>query len=242
MKILIVDDDVDFCGLAMTYFLNRKFEVKAVSDGNIALKTVTEQKPDIVILDIDLGSNSIDGWKLCTYLTNEDRYINRQMGIILISGIFKEPKQQTEGLELGAHHYLIRPFEPKDLLARVNSLGPLLNIAEPAIDSINLANGLSINFPRYEVTVLDKLIDLNQPEFDVLALLASNPGVYFTSMQILDTVWPFDPEKPDKVTSPNTVTTVIHNLRQKLDAKNTKRYVDSQRMIGYKLNDRGPVA
>ena len=239
---MIVDNDEEFCELITTYFLDREFDVEAVGDGNIALKTMTEQKPDIVILDIYLGDNSIDGWELCTYITNEDRYINRQMGIILISGKFRKPEQQTKGLELGAHHYLIRPFEPKDLLARVNSLGPLLNIAEPAIDSINLANGLSINFPRHEVTVLDKLIDLNQPEFDVLALLASDPGVYFTNQQIIDAVWPFDPEKPDEVTSPNTVLTVIHKLRKKLDAENTKRFIDTLRKKGYKLNDRGPVA
>ncbi len=224
-KIMIVDDDVNICELIRLYLEKEKYTTVIVNDGLEAVSAFTEAKPDLVLLDIMLPG--LDGWQVCRKLRSMS-----SVPIIMLSAK-GETFDKVLGLELGADDYIVKPFETKEVLARIKAV--LRRTATSAAEQKKEVHydKLSINLTNYELKVNGVQIDTPPKELELIFHLASNPNRVFTRDQLLDEVWGFDYYGDSR-----TVDVHVKRLREKLEGVSDKWELKTVWSVGYKFETR----
>lgn len=223
-KILVIDDDVNICELIRLYLEKEGYEVTTVYNGIKAMEVFKEFTPNIVILDVMLPG--ADGWQVC-------REIRKISNIPIIMLTAKgETFDKVLGLELGADDYMVKPFEPKELIARVKAVLRRYEHKDMDLQEIVYPN-LVINKTNYIVKVSGKELELPPKELELLFFLASNPNKVFTREQLLEHVWGFDFFGDSR-----TVDVHVKRLREKLELENQMWQLKTVWGVGYKFEVR----
>lgn len=221
-KIMIVDDDLNICELLRLYIEKEGFSVVTVNDGEAAIKSFDKENPDLVLLDIMLPK--LDGWQVCREIRKTS-----QCPIIMLTAK-GEVFDKVLGLELGADDYMVKPFEAKEVIARIRAvLRRSGKNEESAIKEVRW-DKLSINLTNYELKVDGVKIDTPPKEMELLYHLASNPNRVFTRDQLLDEVWGFDYYGDSR-----TVDVHVKRLREKIDGVTDKWELKTVWGVGYKF-------
>ncbi len=218
-NILIVDDEPNIVELATLYLKQGGFNVEGVSTGKEALARQQSHNPDLVILDLMLPD--IDGFEVC-------RQIRARSHVpILMLTARKENVDKIVGLELGADDYLTKPFDPREMVARVKAILRRSQAKVPADGAITLAH-LTIDPARHEVSVRGQSVALRAKEFALLMALAQNPGIVMTREKLLEMVWGYDYYGETR-----TVDVHVNHLRDKIAESGVD--IETLRGIGYKI-------
>jgi DNA-binding response OmpR family regulator len=220
--ILLVDDEPSINSLVKMYFQRDGFRVESAANGLDALDLVESLRPALVVLDVMLPG--ADGFEVCRRLRGAGNHVP----IIMLTAR-DEDIDKILGLELGADDYLTKPFNPRELLARVKAI--LRRTDRPAdTNSVPLRFGdISIDPARREVTLRGDLVNLRTQEFDLLLCLIAQPGRVFTREQLLEKAWGFDFYGQTR-----TVDVHIAQLRKRLSASAVK--IETVTGVGYKLS------
>lgn len=215
--VLVVDDEEPIRELVGSYLGRERFGVLAAGDGVTAVELVRHARPDVVILDLNLPG--LDGVEVCRQLrTFSDAYI------IMLTARGEEV-DRVVGLSIGADDYLVKPFSPRELVARVHAL-----LRRPRSGRAATPAGLELDLERYRVTVDQRPVALTPIEFGLLAAMASRPGVVRTRTDLLDEIWGpgFDDD--------HLLDVHVGKLRRKLgDDAAAPRFVETVRGIGFRL-------
>lgn len=223
-KILIVDDDINICELLRLYLEKDGFEAEVVTDGLNALNAFNTVNPDLVLLDIMLPG--MDGWQICREIRKTS-----QTPIIMLTAK-TETFDKVLGLELGADDYIAKPFETKEVVARIKAVlrrSCNKNDVSNAIKEVNF-DKLMINLTNYELKVDGKTIDTPPKELELIFHLASNPNRVYTRDQLLDEVWGFEYYGDSR-----TVDVHVKRLREKLEGISDKWELKTVWGVGYKF-------
>lgn len=222
--VAIVDDEEDIVNLVSHHIKREGYKVKEFHNGRDFLLVLESIVPDLVILDIMLPG--IDGLEICRMLKNRSR--TSSIPIIMLTAKASEA-DVVVGLEIGADDYIVKPFSPREMVARVKSLLRRVNSKEAREPKLEIGP-LSLNSDRYEVTVNGKRIDLTTTEFKILEVLLEKRGSVFTRDQLLKKkrLW-----GDDKLVYDRTIDVHIKNLREKLGKAGNM--IKTIRGIGYKL-------
>ena len=221
-KILIVDDDVNICELLRIYLSKEGYSPVIVNDGLAAVDSVMTLRPSLVLLDIMLPK--LDGWQVCRKLRQ-----NSDVPIIMLSAK-GETFDKILGLELGADDYIVKPFETKEVIARIKAVlrrAGSQNVQTPKEVSFD---NLTVNITNYEMKVRGVHVDAPPKELELIFHLASNPNRVFTRDQLLDEVWGFDYYGDSR-----TVDVHIKRLREKLEGVSDKWELKTVWSVGYKF-------
>ncbi|MCQ2522523.1 MAG: response regulator transcription factor [Lachnospiraceae bacterium] len=209
-KILIVDDDENIAELISLYMTKECFETSICGDGNSAIEAVKTFAPDIILLDIMLPGK--DGYQVCREVR-----MTSKVPIIMLSAK-GEVFDKVLGLELGADDYMEKPFDSKELVARVKAvLRRYENVSAPSVEKASDVEEVSftdlvINKTNYAVTYMGKKLDMPPKELELLYFLASTPNHVYTREQLLESIWGYD-----YVGDTRTVDVHIKRLREKLN-------------------------
>ncbi|MBQ7535140.1 MAG: response regulator transcription factor [Stomatobaculum sp.] len=210
-KIMIVDDDENIAELISLYLIKECYETLIVTDGEAALKAFSEFQPNLILLDLMLPG--IDGYQVCREIRTRS-----QVPIIMLSAK-GEVFDKVLGLELGADDYMIKPFDSKELVARVKAVlrryhqmqqTSSTSQADPSGNRVDYPD-LSINLTNYSVTYMGRNIEMPPKELELLYFLASHPNQVFTREQLLDNIWGYE-----YVGDTRTVDVHIKRLREKI--------------------------
>ena len=206
-KILIVDDEPNIREVVGLYLRREGYTVVEASDGEEALELYRQDRPDLVVLDLVLPK--LGGLEVCRRIQSE-----RRVPLIMLTARGEE-EDRALGFEAGADDYVVKPFRPRDLVARVAALLRRVDEARavPVDGNVLAFNGLRIDTGAREVEVRDAPVTLTAHEFDLLLYLASYPGRTFTRDQLMEAVWD-DAFAPDS----SAVTVHVHRLREKIEA------------------------
>ena len=221
-KILVVDDDTNICELLRLYLEKDGYEVTIANDGADAVKKYKEIDPDLMLLDIMLPK--LDGWQVC----REVRKFSEKPIIMLTAK--GETFDKVLGFELGADDYVTKPFDAKEIMARVKAVlrrsggQAKQNVKEVRYDK------LVINLTNYELIVDGKKVDTPPKELELIYHLASNPNRVYTRDQLLDEVWGFDYYGDSR-----TVDVHVKRLRAKLEGVSDKWELKTVWSVGYKF-------
>ena len=212
-KILIVDDDNNIAELISLYLVKECFDTKIVNDGESALEAVDSFAPNLILLDLMLPG--IDGYQVCREVRAK-----LQTPIIMLSAK-GEVFDKVLGLEMGADDYMEKPFDSKELVARVKAVlrryKPQTQMAEESSDKMVTYSDLEINMTNYSVTYMGNRVDMPPKELELLYFLASSPNHVFTREQLLDQIWGYE-----YIGDTRTVDVHIKRLREKIkDHENT---------------------
>ena len=222
-KILIVDDDTNICELLRLYIEKEGFNVVIANDGATAVKTFREQQPDLMLLDIMLPK--LDGWQVC----REIRKISDKPIIMLTAK--GETFDKVLGLELGADDYIVKPFDTKEVVARIKAVLRRSGTSAPAATVQEVQyDKLLINLTNYELRVNGVQVDTPPKEMELIYHLASNPNRVYTRDQLLDEVWGFDYYGDSR-----TVDVHVKRLREKLEGVSDKWELRTVWGVGYKF-------
>lgn len=223
-KILIVDDDVNICDLLRLYLEKEGYETEIATDGYKAIDCFNSSSPDLVLLDIMLPG--LDGWQICREIRKTS-----QVPIIMLTAK-GELFDKVLGLELGADDYITKPFETKEVIARIKAV--LRRTAPKAAASESRKevefDKLYISLTNYELKVNGEAIDTPPKELELIFHLASNPNKVYTRNQLLDEVWGFEYYGDSR-----TVDVHVKRLREKLDGISDKWELKTVWGVGYKF-------
>lgn len=221
--ILLVDDEQHIIDLAKMYLEQEGWKTSSATDGAVALQRILSEQPALVVLDLMLPG--MDGWEVC-------RRVRAQSDVpIIMLTARTEDIDKIVGLELGADDYMTKPFNPRELVARVKAIlrrADKKPSASPSSDSAIEIDNLSIYPERRVVTVEGRQVDLRMKEFDLLLALAENPGIVFSREKLLDVVWGFDFAGETR-----TVDVHVAHLRHKLAGMRAS--IETVWGVGYKL-------
>ena len=223
-KILIVDDDTNICELLRLYIEKEGFTAFIANDGEDALKMFEEKEPDLILLDVMLPG--LDGLQVCREIRSKSR-----CPIIVLSAK-GEVFDRVLGLDLGADDYVVKPFETKEVMARIKAV---LRRSSQSDEKQNenkavAYEDLSINLTNYELKVKGVQVDTPPKEMELIYHLASNPNRVFTRDQLLDEVWGFDYYGDSR-----TVDVHVKRLREKLEGVSEKWALKTVWGVGYKF-------
>lgn len=224
-KILVVDDDLHICELLKLYLENENYTVYVANDGRAAVDTFAAKAPDLVLLDIMLPK--MDGWQVCREIRK-----NSSTPIIMLSAK-GETFDKVLGLELGADDYVTKPFEAKEVMARIKAV---LRRSKDGSDSAAaekktvVYDKLEINIVNYELKVNGIAVDTPPKELELIYHFASNPNRVYTRDQLLDEVWGFDYYGDSR-----TVDVHVKRLREKLEGVSDKWTLKTVWGVGYKF-------
>ena len=224
-KILVVDDDLHICELLKLYLENENYTVYVANDGQAAVETFAAKTPDLVLLDIMLPK--MDGWQVCREIRKTS-----SAPIIMLSAK-GETFDKVLGLELGADDYVTKPFEAKEVMARIKAvLRRSKGDSEAAADEKKTVvyDKLEINIVNYELKVNGVAIDTPPKELELIYHFASNPNRVYTRDQLLDEVWGFDYYGDSR-----TVDVHVKRLREKLEGVSDKWTLKTVWGVGYKF-------
>jgi len=219
--IAVVDDEPDIVELISYHLKKERFKVREFYDGEGLLDFIKTTLPDLVILDLMLPG--IEGLEVCRILKGDKS--TSSIPIIMLTAKGSEI-DRVVGLELGADDYVVKPFSPRELVARVKAVLRRAKM-EKEKESIIIGD-LAIDTGRFEVRFKGRRIELTPTEFRILAILAERPGWVFTRDQLLDKLW-----QEDKIVLDRTIDVHIRHLREKLGEGG--KLIKTVRGIGYKL-------
>ena len=221
-KILVVDDDLNICELLRLYLTKEGYNVVIANDGVTAVTMFQEESPNLVLLDIMLPK--LDGWQVC----REIRKFSETPIIMLTAK--GEVFDRVLGLELGADDYVVKPFDTKEIVARIKAV--LRRSAASAGEEVKEVHfdKLSINLTNYELKVNGVQIDTPPKEMELIFHLAKNPNRVFTRDQLLDEVWGYDYYGDSR-----TVDVHVKRLREKLEGTSDKWELRTVWGVGYKF-------
>lgn len=221
-KILIVDDDLNICELLRLYLEKEGYSTVIVNDGLSAVESFSQVKPNLVLLDIMLPG--LDGWQVCRKIRSLS-----DCPIIMLTAK-GETFDKVLGLELGADDYIVKPFDTKEVLARIKAV--LRRVCAPAPEKTKEVryDKLSINLTNYELKVNGVQVDTPPKELELIFHLASNPNRVYTRDQLLDEVWGFDYYGDSR-----TVDVHVKRLREKLEGVSDKWELKTVWSVGYKF-------
>ena len=220
-KVVVVEDDINIAELLRLYLEKDGFEVRIAHDGGEGLRLAEEEKPDLVMLDIMLPV--MDGWQVCKNLRKSSK-----VPIIMLTAK-GETSDKINGLEMGADDYVTKPFDVKELIARVHAVLRRKDGDAPAEKKLSY-DKLVVNLDSYELVVDGKKVDTPPKEMELLFHLASSPNRVFTRNQLLDEVWGFDYFGDSR-----TVDVHIKRLREKLEGVSDKWCLKTVWGVGYKF-------
>ena len=222
-KLLVVDDDPNICEMLRVYFENEGYRVKTASDGLEGVQFFKFYEPDLVLLDIMMPKK--DGWQVC----REIREISPKPVIMITAK--GELFDKVLGLELGADDYVVKPFDMKELSARIKAVLRRYNAHSKASDEeVVRFENIEISLQKYELKLRGKAIDIPPKELELLYFLASNCNRVFTRDQLLDKVWGFD-----YLGDSRTVDVHVKRLREKLEGISDKWLLKTVWGVGYKF-------
>jgi DNA-binding response OmpR family regulator len=222
-KLLIVDDDPNICDLLKLYFENEGYKVKTAGDGVEGLQSFKLYDPDLVLLDIMMPKK--DGWQVC----REIREISPKPVIMITAK--GEIFDKVLGLELGADDFIVKPFDMKELSARIKAVLRRYNAhTRSQDDELVKFENIEISLQKYELKLNGKAIDIPPKELELLYFLASNCNRVFTRDQLLDKVWGFD-----YLGDSRTVDVHVKRLREKLEGVSDKWILKTVWGVGYKF-------
>jgi two-component system alkaline phosphatase synthesis response regulator PhoP len=230
-RVLIIEDDREISDLVSIHLKDMDLDVSQSYDGKDGLLKAMNEKFDLIILDIRLPY--LDGLELCKRLRME-----KIQSLVLILTSKSEEIDKVLGLEIGADDYLTKPFSIRELVARVKALlrrrEMFMTSQETEVEDKELKIGdLTINEGMRKVQIRGKIIDLSPKEFDLLVLLASNPGKTYTRMQLLNKIWGYEFEGFE-----HTVNSHINRLRSKVEQKmHEPEYILTTWGVGYKFRE-----
>ena len=220
-NILVVEDDRNISDLIRMYLEKEGFEVRLAYDGGKAVEEFEKQQPDMVLLDIMLPV--LDGWQVCERIRQKAR-----TPIIMLTAK-SDVTARITGLEMGADDYLVKPFEMKELMARINAVLRRTEIPDDTKKRLTF-DKLIINLDSYELTVDGKQVDTPPKELELLYHLASTPNRVYTRNQLLDEVWGFDYFGDSR-----TVDVHIKRLREKVEGISEQWELKTVWGVGYKF-------
>ncbi len=221
-KILVVDDDENICRLLKMYLANEGFQVLVAYEGSVALEYVEKEKIDLIILDVMMPV--MDGWDVCKAI----RKISEVPIIMLTARDMLEDKLQ--GFEAGADDYVVKPFETKELVARVKArLRDKREDDEDDKTPVSIDN-LTVDLGRYQVTLDKKVVDLKPKEIQLLHFLLRHRDTVFSREQLLERVWGYT-----YFGDTRTVDVHVKRLREKLEKPGNRWHIKTVWGVGYKL-------
>ncbi len=227
IRVLVVDDDTNICELLRVYLESEGYDVILANDGAEALDIFRIQDPDIVLLDIMLPQK--DGWQVCREIRESSA---KPIIMVTAKG---EVFDKVLGLELGADDFITKPFDMKELSARVKAVLRRYATKEPkAQDEVVRFENIEISLVKYELKLCGKAIDIPPKELELLYFLASNFNHVFTRDQLLDKVWGFD-----YLGDSRTVDVHVKRLREKLEGVSSKWRLKTVWGVGYKFEHNG---
>ena len=221
-KILVVDDDLNICELLRLYLTKDGYNVVVANDGQSAVSMFQEENPSLVLLDVMLPK--LVGWQVC----REIRKFSETPIIMLTAK--GEVFDRVLGLELGADDYVVKPFDTKEIVARIKAV--LRRSAASTVEEVKEVHydKLSINLTNYELKVAGVQIDTPPKEMELIFHLAKNPNRVFTRDQLLDEVWGYDYYGDSR-----TVDVHVKRLREKLEGASDKWELRTVWGVGYKF-------
>ncbi len=223
--IIIVDDEQHIIDLAKLYLEKEGFKTTSATNGILALQKILSEKPALVVLDLMLPE--LDGWEVCRRVRADS-----DVPIIMLTAR-SDDIDRIVGLELGADDYLTKPFNPRELVARVKAIlrrtEKRVSAPDTPSDRIITVDNLSIFPDRRIVTVGGENVGLRVKEFDLLATLAENKGMVFTREKLLDVVWGYDFAGETR-----TVDVHVAHLRHKLQGMSPT--IETVWGVGYRLD------
>ena len=227
-KILVVDDEVDIVDFIGSYLMGEGYEVVEAYDGVDALDKMRQDRPDLVILDIMLPK--LDGLEVCKQMRSEST-----IPILMVTAKGSDV-DKIVGLEIGADDYIPKPFNPRELVARVKAILRRTYREDYQPDSQTAVlkhKDLSIDTERRRITIGDRLLELTMKEFDLLLFLMQNLGHVYSRDQLLDHVW-----GQDSFVGARTVDVHIRRLREQIETDASRpQYIQTVWGVGYKFTD-----
>ncbi len=219
--IYVVDDEESIIDFVRLYLEKDGFQVKGFKDGKAAFDAIMQSPPNLVVLDVMLPG--MDGFEVCRNLRLEEN----QVPIIMLTAKDEEI-DKILGLELGADDYLTKPFNPRELVARIRAVLRRVTLQRKSNDEMIRVGDISIDMRRREVKIKDELIKLRTQEFELLRVMAEDPGRVFSRDQLLYLAWGYDFAGQTR-----TVDVHIAQLRRKIQA--SKNQIETVTGFGYKL-------
>ena len=221
-RVMVVDDDNNICEYLRLYLEKEGFNVDIYHDGKSAVESFSKFDPAIILLDVMMPN--MDGWQVCREIRKQS-----QVPIIMITAK-GETFDKVLGLELGADDYVVKPFEAKEVIARIKAVLRRSGYKdENSIKKVEF-DKLTINLTNYEMVVGGKQIDTPPKELELIFHLASNPNKVYTRDQLLDEVWGFDYYGDSR-----TVDVHVKRLREKLEGVSEKWALKTVWGVGYKF-------
>ena len=222
-KILVVDDDANISELLRMYLEKEGYEVKTAADGVEGITTFRMYEPDLVLLDIMMPKK--DGWQVCREIREHS---SKPIIMLTAKG---ETIDKVLGLELGADDFIVKPFDMKEVFARIKAVLRRYVKHETGDGELIKFDNIEISLQKYELRIKGKTIDLPPKELELLYFLAANYNRVFTRDQLLDKVWGFD-----YLGDSRTVDVHIKRLREKLDGASDKWSLKTVWGVGYKFD------
>lgn len=228
-RILVVDDDKDIVRLVRSYLEKAGYQILTAYDGDTALKILKAEKPQLLILDLMLPDK--DGWDVVR-LVRSDPQIAATPIIMLTARV--EDTDKIVGLEIGADDYITKPFNPREVVARVRALLRRTQLQQDAKTPLRLQTGvLILDIGKRELTNLGSLVDLTPSEFELLNVLMQNPDFVITRTELAEKALGYGSEGIGR-----TLDTHIKNIRKKIDQPGAeKSFIQTVHGIGYRLRD-----
>lgn len=224
-KILVVDDEQNICELLRLYLEKEDFDVIIAGDGQVALDLIKRESPSLVLLDIMIPI--IDGWQVCRRV----RESGNSCPIIMLTAK-GETFDKIMGLELGADDYIVKPFDTKEVVARINAV---LRRSDSGADTdVVTYDKLTVNIANYELKVDGKVVETPPKELELLYHLAKNPGRVYSRDQLLNEVWGFEYYGDSR-----TVDVHVKRLREKLEGVSDQWELKTVWGVGYKFEVKG---
>lgn len=221
-KILIVDDDQNICELLRLYLAKEGYQPIIATDGEAAVAAFESQKPSLVLLDVMMPK--MDGWEVCRRI--------RAAGdtpVIMLTAK-GETFDKVLGLELGADDYVVKPFDTKEVVARIKAVLRRCHAAENGDKNVIQFENLSLDMSQYQLKVKGKIVEAPPKELELLAYLAGHPNRVFTRDQLLDEVWGFEYYGDSR-----TIDVHIKRLREKLEGVSDQWSLKTVWGVGYKF-------
>lgn len=233
-KVMLIDDDESLCVLISQIAVREGWSYCCATNGQEGLEMLREERPDFLILDVMLPD--INGFDICKQIRAEGRRVP-----IMFLSAKGDIVDKSVGFNAGADDYLVKPFQNEELVLRVKAAvrrrirqQEMTTVETPHRNGSYKTGELEIFFSRYEAHLHGTRVALSSREFELLALLASDPGTVFTRDQIIEGLW-----EDTSVADPNTITVLVRKIREKIEDDPSKpRYLETVWRVGYKLNDR----
>ncbi len=221
--IAVVDDEEDIRDLVSITLTKERFRVRTYADGAGFLSSLAGEIPSVIVLDLMLPD--MDGFEICRRLSKDPRFSST--AVIMLTARSEEA-DRVSGLELGADDYIVKPFSPKELAARVKAVLRRTSLARPKSTRLAIGDDLTLDLETFEATIAGEKLVLTATEFKIMELLASRPGWVFSRDKILDHLW-----GDEKTVTERSVDVHIKHLRDKLGPAG--HHIANIRGVGYKL-------